>query len=234
MEGSTEFKKKWRELRNNIKVPAKNATNPHFRNKYRSWDDCEKALSDAGIYSHFRTINNTDQAGVEWWVEIDEEEVLVNVCMVDKVKRDPQASGSCYTYALRYCVTTYLGWGEPDDDGNEAMGFEPAQQNSTFDMAKPSAPPKAAPQPTATTVPEKSPLAAISPEQHAQLLIMVINGLQTKEGWSAFYSDNHLELTALQADDQQQWQKVVDAYTARKLIILENLSKKENQDGTAE
>ena len=227
MEGSTEFKKKWRELRNNIKVPAKNATNPHFRNKYRSWDDCEKALKDAGICSHFKTINDADQAGVAWWVEIDDEEVLVNVCMVDKAKRDPQASGSCYTYALRYCVTTYLGWGEPDDDCNEAMGFEPvshaqkSQTSSAFDLAPDKS---AAPQPTGESipVPDKPALGTITPEQRAKLLIMVINGLETRGGWSAFYKDNHGELTALQADDQQEWQKVVDAYQARKNIILEN------------
>lgn len=228
MEGSTEFKKKWRELRNNIKVPAKNATNPHFRNKYRSWDDCEKALKDAGICSHFKTINDADQAGVAWWVEIDDEEVLVNVCMVDKAKRDPQASGSCYTYALRYCVTTYLGWGEPDDDGNQAMGFEPAAQAaSAFDMSPaPQAPTKTI-RAEAVTPNKSAEELGMTSEQRSKLLCMIINGLETKDGWTAFYTDNHDELALLQADDQAAWQTVIDLYKERKKVIIKNIKLKE-------
>jgi hypothetical protein len=85
MEGSTEFKKKWRELRDSIQVPAKDAANAHFRNKYRSWDACSKALNEAGIVSHFKTVNDVEQAGVEWWVEIGDEEILVNTCMAIKL-----------------------------------------------------------------------------------------------------------------------------------------------------
>ena len=126
MEATTEFRKAWRELRDKIKVPDKDKDNPHFRSSYRSWEATEKALSDAGIKSHFVTINTDTQAGVEWWVEIEEEEVKVNTCLVDKAKRDPQATGGCFSYALRYCVATYLGWGIPDvdDDGNNATGIE--------------------------------------------------------------------------------------------------------------
>lgn len=70
MEATKEFRQKWRVLRNAIRVPEKNATNPHFKSSYRSWEDTEKALRDAEIDSHFVTINNDTQAGVEWWAEI--------------------------------------------------------------------------------------------------------------------------------------------------------------------
>ena len=126
MEATKEFREEWRKLRDKIQVPDKDKNTPHFRSSYRSWEATEKALRDAGIKSHFVTLNTDTQAGVEWWVEIGEEEVKVNTCLVDKAKRDPQATGGCFSYALRYCVATYLGWGIPDvdDDGNNATGIE--------------------------------------------------------------------------------------------------------------
>ena len=50
--------------------------------------------------------------------------------MVDKVKRDPQATGGCYTYAMRYVVQVHLGWGMPDldDEGNDASGIVTPEQ----------------------------------------------------------------------------------------------------------
>jgi len=228
MEGSTEFKKKWRELRDSIQVPAKDAAKAHFRNKYRSWDACSKALNEAGIVSHFKTVNDVEQAGVEWWVEIGDEEILVNTCMVDKLKRDPQAIGGCYTYAMRYCVTTYLGWGEPDDDGNQAMGIEPAPQAaSAFDMSPaPQAPTKTIRAEVVT--PNKSAEElGMTAEHRSKLLCMIISGLETKEGWTAFYADNHAEMSLLQAEDQAAWQTVVDVYQERKKVIIENIKLKE-------
>ena len=49
MEASKEFKLAWRKQRDNIKVPEKDAKNPHFRSDYRSWEVTEKALKDAGV-----------------------------------------------------------------------------------------------------------------------------------------------------------------------------------------
>ncbi len=49
MEASKEFKQAWREKRKQIRCPEKGASNDHFRSKYRSWEDTEKALSDAGL-----------------------------------------------------------------------------------------------------------------------------------------------------------------------------------------
>ena len=86
MEATKEFRQKWRALRNAIRVPEKNAKNPHFKSSYRSWEDTEKALRDAEIDSHFVTINNDTQAGVEWWVEIEGEEVKVNTCLVQGLR----------------------------------------------------------------------------------------------------------------------------------------------------
>ena len=130
MEASKEFKQAWREKRKQIKCPEKGASNDHFRSKYRSWEDTEKALSDAGLDFYFELHNTPDQAGVSWIVELNNEEATVATCMVDKAKRDPQATGGCYTYAMRYAVQVHLGWGMPDvdDDGNDASGIVTPEQ----------------------------------------------------------------------------------------------------------
>ncbi|MAK56635.1 MAG: hypothetical protein CML17_12460 [Pusillimonas sp.] len=130
MEASKEFKQAWREKRKQIKCPEKGASNDHFRSKYRSWEDTEKALSDAGLDFYFELHNTPDQAGVSWIVELNDEEATVATCMVDKAKRDPQATGGCYTYAMRYAVQVHLGWGMPDvdDDGNDASGIVSPEQ----------------------------------------------------------------------------------------------------------
>jgi hypothetical protein len=130
MEASKEFKQGWSVLRRTIKCPEKAANNPHFKSKYRSWEVTEKALKSANVDFYFESHNTADQAGVSWWVRIGEEEAVVATCMVDKAKRDPQATGGCYTYAMRYVVQVHLGWGMPDldDDGNEASGIVSPEQ----------------------------------------------------------------------------------------------------------
>ena len=181
MEASKEFKIEWRKLRNNIKVPEKDAKNPHFKSSYRSWEATEAALQKAGIDSHFVTINNDNQAGVEWWVEIDGEEVKVNTCLVDKAKRDPQATGGCFSYALRYCVATYLGWGMPDldDDGNDATGIE---VDTSFDPVKLDAEIAAEKTRQASQAAANTDSSGVTIQQEADLLAGVFNMQATGAG----------------------------------------------------
>ena len=229
MEASKEFKEKWRQLRNSIKVPEKDAKNPHFRSSYRSWEATEKALRDAGVDSHFVTINNDTQAGVEWWVEIEGEEVKVNTCLVDKAKRDPQATGGCFSYALRYCVATYLGWGMPeeDDDGNHAVGIQstPIKPDTSFDPAKLEAELQAAPVAADKSTPDHS---AMSPKSVADLLLGTINMQPSVKALQDYWTNNHQEFTALMASDQQEYERAIRAYQLKG----QELSKKELENGT--
>ena len=80
MEATKEFKKAWSEQRKKIKCPEKGATNPHFKSKYRSWEVTEKALKDAEVDFYFESHNNADQAGVTWWVILNDEEAAVATC----------------------------------------------------------------------------------------------------------------------------------------------------------
>jgi hypothetical protein len=208
MEASKEFKLAWRKQRDNIKVPEKDANNPHFRSEYRSWEVTEKALKDAGVKFHFVTVNHPDQAGVEWWVEIEGEEACVNVTLVDKAKRDPQASGGCFSYAMRYCVSTYLGWGIPDldDDGNHATGLDSSFNVEEFGEV-------GQPVNQAPVADDKS-TGNITAEQQATLLISTIQMQASTEALQEYWTNNHAEFTALMARDAQQYERAIQAFQA--------------------
>ena len=233
MEATKEFRQEWRKLRDKIKVPEKDANNPHFRSSYRSWEATEKALSDAGIKSHFVTLNTDTQAGVEWWVEIEEEEVKVNTCLVDKAKRDPQATGGCFSYALRYCVATYLGWGIPDldDDGNNATGIE---VDTSFDpvaleaelAAEKSHPVNQAPVAVDQSTEKKTMTAA----SIADLLIGTINMQGSTQALVEYWNNNHAEFDGLMAQDKTQYERAIQAYQKRGRFLKIEESKKDATD----
>ena len=233
MEATKEFRTKWRELRDKIQVPDKDKNNPHFRSSYRSWEATEKALRDAGIKSHFVTINTDTQAGVEWWVEIEEEEVKVNTCLVDKAKRDPQATGGCFSYALRYCVATYLGWGIPDvdDDGNDATGIE---VDTSFDPVVLDAELAAEKSHSVTKAPvaadqstEKKTMTAAS---IADLLIGTINMQDSTQALVEYWNNNHAEFDGLMAQDKSQYERAIQAYQKRSHFLKTEESKKDATD----
>ena len=233
MEATKEFREEWRKLRDKIQVPDKDKNNPHFRRSYRSWEATEKALRDAGIKSHFVTLNTDTQAGVEWWVEIEEEEVKVNTCLVDKAKRDPQATGGCFSYALRYCVATYLGWGIPDvdDDGNNATGIE---VDTSFDPVVLDAELAAEKSHSVTQAPvaadqstEKEHLNAAGV---ADLLIGTINMQGSSAALLEFWNANHAEFDGLMALDKTQYERAIQAYQKRSHFLKTEESKKDATD----
>ncbi len=229
MEASKEFKIEWRKLRNAIKVPEKDAKNPHFKSSYRSWEATEAALQKAGIDSHFVTINNDNQAGVEWWVEISGEEVKVNTCLVDKAKRDPQATGGCFSYALRYCVATYLGWGMPDldDDGNNATGIE---VDTSFDPVKLDAEIAAEKTRQANQAAANTDSSGVTIQQEADLLAGVFNMQVTGAGLLEAWTNHGDQINRIMQHDAQLYEKVVQAYQKKgheiKTKELENGSAK--------
>ena len=233
MEATTEFRRKWRELRDKIQVPDKDKNNPHFRSSYRSWEATEKALRNAGIKSHFVTINTDTQAGVEWWVEIEEEEVKVNTCLVDKAKRDPQATGGCFSYALRYCVATYLGWGIPDvdDDGNDATGIE---VDTSFDPVVLDAELAAEKSHSVTQAPVAADQSAekehLNAAGVADLLIGTINMQDSTQALVEYWNNNHAEFDGLMAQDKTQYERAIQAYQKRSHFLKTEESKKDATD----
>lgn len=123
----------------NAEMPRveKDATNPHFRNRYASLDNIIEEvkpllakhglsfLQMAGGDGERLTMTTLLMHTSGEWIE---SEPLV----MRPTKNDPQGMGSASTYARRYSLSAFLGiaTGE-DDDGNDAS--QPVQSTQTRD-----------------------------------------------------------------------------------------------------
>lgn len=136
----TELAKALVKFNSEVNKIAKDADNPFFKNNYATLDtiidEIRPILSKHGL--SIMQIPSGDGQNVTLktlllhesgeWLESDE-------LTMKPVKNDPQAVGSCITYARRYSLAAFLSLntGE-DDDGNGATygkGNKPNQKNNS-------------------------------------------------------------------------------------------------------
>lgn len=125
---------------------GKAAENPFFKSKYATLDD---------IVDEVRPILTKHGLSILQFPGGDGENVIMKTMLLHEsgewiesdplimkpVKSDPQAFGSCVTYARRYSLNSFLSLntGE-DDDGNKAsQGSQSKQTTQTETIEKPSA-----------------------------------------------------------------------------------------------
>ena len=121
------------EFQAEIKDPARDGENPHFRSKYVQIDGLLAAvrpiLSKHGLSIVQSTGGNGQDISVSTmlmhksgeWIETD-------ALMIKPAKADPQGCMSAITYSRRYSLSAALGvaW-DDDDDGNAASAPKPAK-----------------------------------------------------------------------------------------------------------
>lgn len=118
-----------------ITCAAKDATNPHFKNKYADLpaviNAIKPALNDAGIM-FMQTPSPSDPGSLALTTRLVHEsgEWMEDTATVPLPKNDPQGYGSAMTYARRYSLAAITGLYQDDDDGHAAS--VPRQE-----MAKP-------------------------------------------------------------------------------------------------
>lgn len=109
-----------------VKDPARNGENPHFRSKYVQLDGLLSAVRPLLAKHGLSVIQSTGGNGQDIsvttmllhtsgeWIETD-------ALVLRAVKLDPQGAGSAVTYGRRYGLSAALGvaW-DDDDDGNAA------------------------------------------------------------------------------------------------------------------
>jgi len=155
-----------------MKTPHKDATNPHFRNRYASLKSCIKAIKPALNDNGFALIQAAGKDDQGHYMQTTFEHtsggLFTSKFYLEREKPGMQGLGSAATYAKRYGLLGLAGI-EPDedadDDGNEAD-------------EKPAAP-KPKPQPKKPD-PEAEHDAAVRQEQNQppstpQQLIDIIN-----------------------------------------------------------
>ncbi len=123
-----------------IAFAKKDATNPHFKNKYADLpaviEAIKPALNDAGI-SYIQTPAPSDDGKLHLTTTLLHEsgEWIADTLVMPLPKQDPQGYGSAITYARRYALAAITGLYQDDDDGNAASGNRgaPAQNDESND-----------------------------------------------------------------------------------------------------
>lgn len=121
-----------------IAFAKKDATNPHFKNKYADLpaviEAIKPALNDAGI-SYIQTPAPSDDGKLHLTTTLLHEsgEWIADTLVMPLPKQDPQGYGSAITYARRYALAAITGLYQDDDDGNAASGNRgaPAQNDES-------------------------------------------------------------------------------------------------------
>lgn len=121
------------EAQKSITFAAKDATNPHFRNKYADLpavvDAIKPALNDAGIsFLQAATPSDDDKLHLTTRLIHSSGEWIEDTLVIPLPKQDPQGYGSAMTYARRYALAAMTGLYQDDDDGNAGSGHVSTQK----------------------------------------------------------------------------------------------------------
>lgn len=127
---------------------VKDTANPFFKSRYADlesvWEACRGPLVENGL-SVSQTMVMPDVPGTvvvrTTLMHTSGQWISGDLCM-KPVKEDPQAYGSCITYARRYALAAIVGVYQMDDDGESASGRGESrgEAEKKYISDKPSAP----------------------------------------------------------------------------------------------
>jgi hypothetical protein len=135
---------------------SKDATNPHFKNRYADlasvWDACRAPLSKHGLAVSQLTARREDGSVLLTTLLMHSSGEFVGSYLSAKPSQEnPQVIGSILTYLRRYALASIVGVVADDDDGEAA----------TVPTRKPSPEPVRASQPAAPSSPPAAPPARL-------------------------------------------------------------------------
>src|ERR1700730_6460394 len=110
-----------------ITFASKDATNPHFKNRYADLpavvDAVKPALNEAGI-AFIQSAGPSDDSKLHLTTRLihTSGEWIEGTLVMPLPKQDPQGYGSAMTYARRYALAAITGLYQDDDDGNAGSG----------------------------------------------------------------------------------------------------------------
>ena len=120
------------EFQSEVKDPARDGENPHFRSKYVQIDGLLAAVRPILSKHGLSVVQSTGGDGQDISVTTEimhtsGEWIRTDALILKAVKADPQGAGSAVTYGRRYSLSAALGvaW-DDDDDGNAASAPKPA------------------------------------------------------------------------------------------------------------
>lgn len=108
-----------------LTIAKKDESNAFLKNKFASLVSVIKAvkgpLNDAGITFIQPPVTLDDKSGVVTRLVHESGQWLEATLLMPLPKQDPQAVGSAVSYARRYCLMSWLGIPQADDDAELAM-----------------------------------------------------------------------------------------------------------------
>lgn len=117
----------------------RNATNPHYKNRYADLEACIAAVMPALNNNGLALIQRV--VPVDGWVHVETvflhesgESISGGIIRLPVQRPDPQGYGSALTYARRYGLMAACGIAPEDDDGNAASREEPKPELITIDQ----------------------------------------------------------------------------------------------------
>lgn len=107
-----------------LKDAKKDATNPHFKNRYASLSSVRDALQLVLPKHGLSTVQTTAPHGdagvcVVTWLLHESGEWIRGELFLPVAKKDPQAFGSALSYARRYALAAIVGISSDEDDDAE-------------------------------------------------------------------------------------------------------------------
>jgi len=104
-----------------LKDAKKDATNPHFKNRYASLSSVRDALQLVLPKHGLSTVQTTAPHGdagvcVVTWLLHESGEWIRGELFLPVAKKDPQAFGSALSYARRYALAAIVGISSDEDD----------------------------------------------------------------------------------------------------------------------
>jgi hypothetical protein len=124
-----------------LKNPAFDSTNPHFRNKFASLVSVRAAVIPA-LNKHGLTISQFPKCadGLAGCVNVllhSSGEFIEDECLLPLSKNDPQGAGSAITYARRYSLQAIAGVVADEDDDANAASTPAAPSKPTLALSVP-------------------------------------------------------------------------------------------------
>jgi hypothetical protein len=122
-----------------LKDAKKDATNPHFKNRYASLSSVRDALQLVLPKHGLSTVQTTAPHGdagvcVVTWLLHESGEWIRGELFLPVAKKDPQAFGSALSYARRYALAAIVGISSDEDDDAQTATM-PARPFSCFHSA---------------------------------------------------------------------------------------------------
>lgn len=109
-----------------IQSAEKDSTNPHFRSNFASlnshWSACKASLGKHNLMITQLVSMENDKNILVTILSHSSGQWFKSYYPLIPMKNDPQAMGSCLSYARRYMLSSIVGTTAADDDGEEAMG----------------------------------------------------------------------------------------------------------------